>query len=479
MADADSSLDILIRTLAETVGAEKVQAALDQVKESADKSGEAHEEASKKVDKHELSHRQLHKVMHAINELVPGLGTAMQFTFGVTAGVVAVLVLGIKQLAAWMERIQEHYKKAAEDAAESWREQQEGCSKAKEMAADYASELKHVGENTEALKQKEEQELAVLKAIEEARKKILEAQEQAEMAAAKGNPVAEAEVQARYKRKKSAEELAAEEDEIAQKEANLQRERAAQAAAKQRSDKAQHEAQAIQVPPDAVGEAKRWLERHKDDLTKAQEEVQQDEAVREALGKAGLTPTVGYGSPQEVERHRAELKKAEAEQLAHKKVIEDYDREKKNREDQASKATTEYGAATKTVTDREAEVARDKAVHDIHKQTAAAVTATETASELAQAGFKPGSKLGQTLIGDIQAEEARAHGEAMTQAQAAGIHRLVASLQAAGHNQKQINDIIQTMMDLHKSHAEKLTALATALHQLRQNQATRTLPGGG
>jgi len=91
----------------------------------------------------------------------------------------------------------------------------------------------------------------------------------------------------------------------------------------------------------------------------------------------------------------------------------------------------------------------------------------ETKSELDQAGWKGSQKLGGTLRGDINAEEARSHGERMTRGQAQGINQLVEALKAVGNSQETINQIIKEMMDLHLSHAQKLAELWRALSTVK------------
>jgi hypothetical protein len=145
-----------------------------------------------------------------------------------------------------------------------------------------------------------------------------------------------------------------------------------------------------------------------------------------------------------------------------------------------AKAQQEASAALKKVTDqvdsRAAEVERDRAVLGINRDAASKVQDIQTSAELSRAGFKPGSKLGRTLLGNIEAEEARAHGETMTSAQAQGIQSLVSVLRQTGHNQNQINKIIADMMDVTKSHEDKLRELASEIGQLRQQQRGQAYP---
>src|SRR4051812_6649028 len=120
---ADSTLDILIRILAQTQGADQVQAALDKTKDATADVGHATDELSEKTKdnaKHTehaaLSHRDLHKILHTIaRESGPEMGFALAAGAALATGSISVLVMAGKEL---IEVIHKQREKAAELRAE-------------------------------------------------------------------------------------------------------------------------------------------------------------------------------------------------------------------------------------------------------------------------------------------------------------------------------------------------------------------------
>jgi len=486
MADSDNALDILIRTLADTAGADKVQAALDRATKGTVDEGKANEEASKHAEKNEFSHRQLHKIFHSLSEVVPGLGQAMMFTLGAAAGGTAVLVEGIKVLAGWIEKIREKYKEAAEASAEVWRAGQDDSAKAITAAADYARTLEEIATATDQVKAAEDRERAVLEAIEHARMKILEAQEKEAMAAANGDKMAEADVQRRFGKAKTAEQLAAEQDSIQQMEENRNKAEATAKEAMAKSEAARgayHNA----LQPGAPGQseaamAAAELKANEAKLPKAILAKQDAErALASPVYTAGIFGPSDLGVAADRERQRAALDAATkavtdemvAEQQA-RQAVEARKQAVDRLAEEQKKADEKLATANKSLEDLENQIKQAKAVAGVHAQAAGAVADEARKGEAERAGLS-NPRLAGAVRGwqaDIEAEEGRAHGRKMSQDQAAGIRTLVATLKAAGNGQDAINKILQNMMDIHISHEQKLQTIANALNVVRAQIAS-------
>lgn len=469
---ADETLDYLIRLQSE--GGDQVKGEIEGVKDSASKAGPELEEAGEGAKKFNTHGREMHKLMHELNHIAPGLGNVLKVIFrpelmGIVAAITAVKVL-VELIGEFKRKLNEVAEAQAAMEVAHWEAQIQKLQDAKTAASDYNEVLKSIWTSVDALKQKEDEELKVLQAIEAARRKILEAQEAAEKAAAKGDPVAEAGVAARYSRKKSDEELAAEQDAIDLK----QTQELARAEAEKKAAAKLKQAQAANVaglPVDAYTDAKGRLEKDGKTLSEAEKNLKINKGLADAdreYFSQHPEPGRGESLAEGLERKSlAEVQAAKTQMESDKHIVANHEAALKKLTAAVKEAEADYKREheARAALDQELKTARE--VHRINTGAAKAAADVAAGSELAQAGFKPGSVLGRTLLGDINAEEGRAHGERMTSGQAKGITDLVAALRAAGRNQNEINQIIKDMMDLHKSHAEKLIELATALSQIK------------
>src|SRR5262249_53996529 len=148
-------------------------------------------ESAEKVN---IKSRDMHKIMHELNHIAPGLGSAFRAAFNPASLGILAFIFVLQQV----KKVLDESKQAAEEHARAsvaqWEAQRQAVMDAKTAADEYAEAISKIGTNVDTLKQKEDNELATLNAILEARKKILDAQEAAELAAAKNNPIAQAEI---------------------------------------------------------------------------------------------------------------------------------------------------------------------------------------------------------------------------------------------------------------------------------------------
>jgi hypothetical protein len=140
--NSDSSLDILIRTLADTAGAEKVKESLNRVTSTTQEHGKATEEAAKSVEKHSGHMKGLHKIFHALNEVVPGLGVVMQAAFSPIGAAITVAVMALRAFHEKMRETNEEFKRMEEEAAKPLTHRLEAIREATVHAATGMAELK-------------------------------------------------------------------------------------------------------------------------------------------------------------------------------------------------------------------------------------------------------------------------------------------------------------------------------------------------
>src|SRR4051794_6592263 len=113
--NSDSQLDIIIRLLAETQGADKVQAALDRTKDATgdltkttENLGKTTQEGTKHAEKFELSHRAIHQILHLIaRESGPAMGGAVAGAAALGTGNVLLMIMAVKELFEWIKKSQE------------------------------------------------------------------------------------------------------------------------------------------------------------------------------------------------------------------------------------------------------------------------------------------------------------------------------------------------------------------------------------
>ena len=118
MADqAETSLDILIRTLADTAGADKIQAALDKTTGAVRETGKAHAAAGEAASGHSKHIEGLHRACHALNQFLPGLGAAMQAVFSPIGAAVSIGVMALEFFREKIKETNEEMKRLEEEAA--------------------------------------------------------------------------------------------------------------------------------------------------------------------------------------------------------------------------------------------------------------------------------------------------------------------------------------------------------------------------
>ena len=122
MADADVSLQILIKSVLDATGyrmneaeAQKLKATLGETANSTGKLNEAVSEGGKAAEKSHLSHRALHQILHLIGrEAGPAAGAAMSAFAAAATGGIMVSILAVRQLFEIIHEVREEAKRFKE-----------------------------------------------------------------------------------------------------------------------------------------------------------------------------------------------------------------------------------------------------------------------------------------------------------------------------------------------------------------------------
>src|SRR5262249_16320867 len=96
MADADSSLDILIRLLADTKGADPVQKSCNPTKEGTSQLATETGKAAEKTDTFNRHGREMHELAGKLNHVVPALGEALKAALNPEAAGIIGLVIALE-----------------------------------------------------------------------------------------------------------------------------------------------------------------------------------------------------------------------------------------------------------------------------------------------------------------------------------------------------------------------------------------------
>lgn len=202
MADDTSSLDILIRTLADTNGIDELQKSLDRAKTSTQDLGEqtekGGEEAANSLDRAKTSAqdlgeqtekagegvgsfnvqgREMRRLIMEMDRVVPGLGLALRAAFRPeTLGIAAVILL-VQLLVKHFQAAQKAAEESAKAAADGWAAHNEAARDAAEesrKAADvFEQSMKRGVDATKSLTAEFAGQKKILDALIESRDKLL------------------------------------------------------------------------------------------------------------------------------------------------------------------------------------------------------------------------------------------------------------------------------------------------------------------
>jgi hypothetical protein len=194
---ADAELEIIIRLLSDTKGADAVQEALNKTKgatgdvsKATENLGQKNEEGAKHAEKFELSHRAVHQILHLIaQESGPAAGAALSSLAAAGTGSILILIMAARELLELLKQNSEAAKKLAEtiasgvdtaDFIKGLEEMRGAMLNAADEANSFEEALRKIESAQESLSQKAEtaiglirQELAADLAVAAAKKQAM------------------------------------------------------------------------------------------------------------------------------------------------------------------------------------------------------------------------------------------------------------------------------------------------------------------
>jgi hypothetical protein len=496
---------IRITTSADGSGTQKTAASLKDLKEQAGGTNSSLEQLNQGMDKgaeaserSHISHRALHLIFRQVGEASKGLEVGLMAVSGVMMGSLSfgIFAVGtaVKALIDHFERQKAIALEAAKATVQFWTDALKGNADARQAAADYATALHNIITNVDTLKQKEGEEEAVLKRVLEQRLKILDAERQAEIAAAKGDKGEEARINARYGQRKSDIELADEQDEIDLKkqhleaqtfhamkmeEASAAAEKAKEAGALGRSEASSAEARLPKLTEElATLQAARMKPAELAALKgKVAEDVEQFKK-----GGAGAFGEAALGNAMA----RAELlKKAQGSEQAYSAAQQEYEQSQADIErfktdtaalaKAAADALRALGKAVETARATTGEISKAEAVHGVNVDAAQTIARIK-GGQVIQAAGVPDQALSRSIIGDIGAMEGAGQGRRMDAHETEMMNHLVAGLGAQGNSKATILGLLKEMKDMHVDEAQKLRDIWAAIHQTRKQIRSQAGP---
>lgn len=513
----DETVDILLRTQGDTSGAQKVAGAVDEATAATRRSVPAHDEAGKAAEKHGGHLHAMHKVFHALNEVVPGLGVLMQAAFSPVGAAIALAVMALRGFHEKMKEVNEEFKRMEEECAKpltrSLEAQRDAVVEGAVGMEKLRESLEDAARGHVTLDEKTKQTLDTMKRMDD-RVRTLAETVKAE---------AEETLAGQQKRGLISEQDAAEEKLNIQRWYEEQKQQLQEAGlmreilAKQRAVE-QAELQQEELAAKAEAAEKARIKAMIKENTLASKDVVEGkhEGAKKALkdfeeGQLGgvLGPFGKFAAFQDSGVTAADTN----EQAAAKMHIS-----VGNFKDVYGDLLTQWSKLTVDVAQTEEQwknypidaarfrVATERATHAAERAAKDAeenqgfittghrdigikraefgdvkggnrdVRQARDDAELERAGFRPGA--GRGLMEVVHGEEARAHGQQMSAGQAALVQNMVGHLRQAHASNQQIDGIIRMLMDLHKTHEEKLAALASELSAVRGFTRTNmTNPG--
>ncbi len=411
---ADESLDILIRTQADTSGARDAEASLGRIRDGT-------KEAATQAEDHNMKFREQMRLLRVLGPEFQHVGHLSHLALEGGIGIPLIAVAaGLGAVIKLTETLGEKQGELAAQALTAWRAVNTEQTEAAKKAGEYASKIDAVKGALTALKESESARMAINKAggggeaIEE--RILMSALNEAKGIAARA--------QAR--------------------DADAQAALGAGAPGAAEAARAGAELPEAQKKSNAAFSALATV------------------SGQGPLGKlfrvmTALTPK------DEIERNIAQKRAAFEKARAHELALQ---------------GTVDQHAAAQTGIEREAAQARsgrDEATGDVRSREAAlfnlhATDVTRSRAELAGLGINPESRFGGTALNFIRGQELASTGAGLDPRQTQQSTVMQRSLISQGNSQAQVLALFKVMQDLHVSHQQKIAALEAAL----KIQATRT-----
>lgn len=485
---SDNTIDILLKL--GVIGQSDVAAANDllrqgnaiaaESKNATVKLGEATADGAKAGEKSEISHRALHQVLHLIGrESGPEAAAALSGLAAAGTGNILLLIMAVKELFEWLKKIHEEEKAAADAIQAKWEATREALSDAAQSADDLEAALTKASKPVDAIKSSFEAQNKLLEAQIEDHKKILEALEKEELAAAKGDKQKEDAIRRRFDDLKKNYDLAAEQQKLDQLQLELVTRRGAQfqlndtAFAARQAVVDAKESPALLAAQNALKDKTgKPLDREALDsdvnrgtafTDSAKKSLANANEILRQLGSEGRKP----GDP---EYEQAVALKRDAQKRID--ALTDFDKNTEvvrqhtetirllNKKSQDADSAAE--ANTTAITEETAARDTAKSVYDEHAKTAkqeSALSAVEKAG-----GFANSNSI---IGGGVRAVDAFQQGQKLTQQQAEQAALFRALFDAVGGNGVTMIGLMKQSLAKHVSQQQEITALQRDFNNLR------------
>ena len=491
---ADDTLDILIRTKADTAGAQQAAGALNEVTDATKKGGAANEEAGKAAEKSHMSHRALHLLLRQVGEASKGAEIGLTLLSGVMMG---SAMFAVRALAEGVRLLTEHFAKEKEKAMEAanvtvqfWTDTLQGSADARTAADEYITALSSIGTKVDELKKKEGEETEVLKLAAAQRLNIIEAERLAEIAMAKGNKEEEARINARYARIKTGAELENEQAGIGLMKGHLGEQSAATIMSKAVADATERAKEAGMQPNRLVNESKevmKDLEKQlKEQKTKQLSDFDRTE-MTDYLNdyNANASKRVMY-SPTWIKARAAQMalyddknaRESEAgltqEIVNRSKIIEEHETRTRHLTEAADKAKKEYEENKKLEQATKAEIGNAEAAHRVNVDASAATSVVQAWPVIKAAGA-PNTPQTQNIMADILALGGADKNHHLSAGEMHNINALMDGISvvqhAKGQTDAQVAALIRHLVALSKDqHVDIAQKFAEVWEALRANR---------
>lgn len=486
MADNDTSLEVLIKSVLDATGyrmneaeAAKLKATISQIGTA---SAVANEEDAAGTEKLTLKKREL---MHIVNALggkaVPELSRALA-TLAYGGGTVAAIfaLVGVFEMVS--HAIEAARAKAEEAAAGAWTAQRDAIQAAASAAQDFADRLDAAKSNTDKLKVSLDLEKAVLDAQIDSHKKLLDAIEKQQMAEAAGDKVREAAIKKRFEDLKAEYDMVAESLKLEQLRDDITNRQISAPKRKAAALQAESDIEEEQLNPDAAKAAatiarlggKDALPKLKQAADAAQKVVdsfspEQLERFQNVANDLTQPEGVRLGAQSELSRHAAATKDvADFNSLDSALAVQrQHDEALKRLGEKLKRAEEARDNNTKAIEDETNQLTSGEAVLNEHR---ASQRRQHDLEQINKAGGLDNS--GGIIGGGVAALDALQHGQRLNAIQSEQLATYRALFDLVGGNVVAMVNIARQALAHGVSQQQEIAALRTDFENLRSRSGT-------
>ncbi len=412
--------------------------------------------------------RDVRQAFGEFDRILPGLGSSMMAVFTGPLGWFAAAADGIFLLTEQMRHLSDATERAAAAQAKLNAKVYDEIADAQEKVAEnnqvYADFLDKLKEKTDALREAEELRNTVLEAQAQGEAKILDAEEQMELAGAKGNSAKEEQIRQKYETLRAQIELAAAAQKTAEDKQNVANAQSAVDEARKKADAAVLATNAGKLFITQNGDAIAKDEAKRDELmlqaAALQEQIKHDQVASSSnepsMGPGGALTTAG------VARERLAVDKASLQTIQHQlQLVTDWQAKQKQLEDNQAERQSKLQQATTDLNSAQQKLLQDSAKQTIQQQTDAIVSMIKTT------GITP-----EMAGGAFASDKNYYSGQPSTQAQMQALSQMKAMLEQHGLAWQQVLELMLKFAAQGKTVTDVLPAIASQINRQQQQLAS-------